>query len=175
MNTKRANQSYIYFQSTSNKQKSQRELTHFKNTSFLELAKGSCFLQLGILGILTATSKASRARHRDNLSELLPKRHLWFQQNFSITLPLPSLSSSLRVRKEPSHFCRHQKQAGEGVSPYPGCEVDCGSAVQQQRGHVDIAVVCGDVQRGEAALQRETALVMETFSYEIANWTRTWV
>lgn len=45
------------------------------------------------------------------------------------------------------------------MSPYPGGEVDGSSAVEQQRGHVDVPVVRGNVQRGEAALQRETALV----------------
>lgn len=36
---------------------------------------------------------------------------------------------------------------------YPGCEVNSCSSVQQERGHVDIAVVGSDVQGRESALE----------------------
>lgn len=50
------------------------------------------------------TAKASWALHRENLSEILQKRHLWSQQNFSITLLLSSLSSCLRVTQRNPPF-----------------------------------------------------------------------
>lgn len=41
---------------------------------------------------------------------------------------------------------------GSESRAYPGREVHSGAPVEQQGGHVDVPVVGGDVQRGEAAL-----------------------
>lgn len=36
---------------------------------------------------------------------------------------------------------------------YPGSEVHGGTTVEEQCSHVDVAIVCSNVQRGEATLQ----------------------
>lgn len=173
LNAEKNNQSYIYFQSTSNKHKPKGVDTLWEHR-LSTTGRRILLPPAGNTGCYT-TPKDSSALHRDNLSELLQKRHLWSQQNFSIILLLTSLSSWLRVtQRNPPISVDHYKQEDEGVSPYPGCEVDCSSAVQQQRGHIDIAIVRGDVQRSEATLQRETAFVTEIFLYKITNLTRTW-
>lgn len=38
------------------------------------------------------------------------------------------------------------------VRSYPGSEVHGGTTVEKQCSHVDIAIVCSNVQRGEATL-----------------------
>lgn len=173
LNTKKANQSYIYFQSTSNKQKSRRELTHCKTMSFLELAKRSGFLQLGILAVIQlprppvhCTETTSQNYCKKDISD----------PNWTSALLCSFFHSALAQELPKDTLPSLQARTGRKMrmSPYPGCEVDGSSAVQQQRGHVDVAVVRSDVQRGEAALQRETTLVMETLSYKITGSTRTW-
>ena len=68
----------------------------------------------------------------------LPLQHRCREGKGPTPLALPVTSALSTVR------CPHA---------YPGREVHCGTAVEEQGGHVDIPVVGGDVQRGEAALQ----------------------
>lgn len=51
--------------------------------------------------------------------------------------------------------CTHQTQITVLVSveSYPCCEVHCCPSVEQERGHIDVAIVGSDMQGGESTLE----------------------
>lgn len=112
----KANQSCFYFQSTSNKEKNRRELTHNKSIS----GAGQRILlpPAGNTGCYT-TAKASSVLHRDNLSELLQKRQVptklqhYFSPSFTELFPKS-------YPEKPSHFCRPLEGRGWGGVSVPG-------------------------------------------------------
>lgn len=53
---------------------------------------------------------------------------------------------------DPIYPVRNEKQI-DVMRPYPGSEVHGGTTVEKQCSHVDVAIVCSNVQRGEATLE----------------------